>query len=346
MQSMPDVSPTKWHRAHTTWFFETFVLGPHAPATEPLDPPYGFLFNSYYEAVGAAAPAARARAAHPTRRRRGRAPTARHVDDAMRRRCSRGDVRRRVDRRSSSSACTTSSSTRSCCSWTSSTCCRCNPLRPSYARADRGRRPTPPATGADGSTHDGGLVEVGHDGDGFAFDNEGPRHRVLLEPFAHRRPARHRAASGWRSSPTAATAARAVAVRRLGHGAARGLGGAALLGARRRRLVGVHARRAAAGRPGRAGRATSATTRPTPSPAGPAPGCRPRRSGRPWPRRRRGRRGHRPIGRAASHARRRPPGRRAAVRRRVGVDRVAPTCPIPASSPPPARSASTTASSW
>src|SRR5437588_10132380 len=52
VQSMPDVSPTKWHRAHTTWFFETFVLRPHAPGYRAFDDRYGFLFNSYYEAVG------------------------------------------------------------------------------------------------------------------------------------------------------------------------------------------------------------------------------------------------------------------------------------------------------
>ncbi len=49
VQSMPDVSPTKWHRAHTTWFFEEFVLGDTHP---PHDPDYRYLFNSYYEAVG------------------------------------------------------------------------------------------------------------------------------------------------------------------------------------------------------------------------------------------------------------------------------------------------------
>src|SRR5680860_1880700 len=49
---MPDVSPTKWHRAHVTWFFEEFVLGPFAPGHEPYHPMYGYLFNSYYEAVG------------------------------------------------------------------------------------------------------------------------------------------------------------------------------------------------------------------------------------------------------------------------------------------------------
>ena len=52
VQTMPDVSPTKWHRAHTTWFFETFVLGPHDPTYTSFHPRYEYLFNSYYEAVG------------------------------------------------------------------------------------------------------------------------------------------------------------------------------------------------------------------------------------------------------------------------------------------------------
>ena len=52
VQSMPDASPTKWHRAHTTWFFETFVLGSHAPWYEPFRPEFAYLFNSYYEAAG------------------------------------------------------------------------------------------------------------------------------------------------------------------------------------------------------------------------------------------------------------------------------------------------------
>src|SRR3954465_13849364 len=52
VQSMPDVSPTKWHRAHTTWFFETFLLEPSLDGYDLFHPQYGFLFNSYYEAVG------------------------------------------------------------------------------------------------------------------------------------------------------------------------------------------------------------------------------------------------------------------------------------------------------
>ncbi|MDH3753202.1 MAG: L-histidine N(alpha)-methyltransferase, partial [Acidimicrobiia bacterium] len=52
VQSMDDVSPTKWHRAHTTWFFETFILEPGLDGYEVFDPMFGYLFNSYYEAVG------------------------------------------------------------------------------------------------------------------------------------------------------------------------------------------------------------------------------------------------------------------------------------------------------
>ena len=52
VQSMPDASPTKWHLAHTTWFFETFVLARAVPGYHPFHPRYGFLFNSYYDAVG------------------------------------------------------------------------------------------------------------------------------------------------------------------------------------------------------------------------------------------------------------------------------------------------------
>src|SRR6478735_11940108 len=52
VQSMPDASPTKWHRAHVTWFFETFVLGALDPEYEPFHPSYAYLFNSYYEQIG------------------------------------------------------------------------------------------------------------------------------------------------------------------------------------------------------------------------------------------------------------------------------------------------------
>jgi hypothetical protein len=56
VQSMDDASPAKWHLAHTTWFFEEFVLSARLPDYEPVDPQYRYLFNSYYEAVGARHP--------------------------------------------------------------------------------------------------------------------------------------------------------------------------------------------------------------------------------------------------------------------------------------------------
>src|SRR5512146_2222235 len=56
VQSMPDASPAKWHLAHTTWFFETFVLAAAEPGARPFHPAYGFLFNSYYDAVGSRQP--------------------------------------------------------------------------------------------------------------------------------------------------------------------------------------------------------------------------------------------------------------------------------------------------
>src|SRR5450631_57532 len=61
LQSMPDASPVKWHLAHTTWFFETFILEPHVSAYEPFDPAYKVLLNSYYKQLGA----------HPNRGSRG-----------------------------------------------------------------------------------------------------------------------------------------------------------------------------------------------------------------------------------------------------------------------------------
>src|SRR5690349_2426229 len=82
VQSMPDVSPTKWHRAHTTWFFETFVLQENVPGYRVFEEPYGYLFNSYYEGVGPRHP-------RPKRGMLTRPSAAevgayrRHVDEAM-----------------------------------------------------------------------------------------------------------------------------------------------------------------------------------------------------------------------------------------------------------------------
>jgi ergothioneine biosynthesis protein EgtB len=180
VQSMPDVSPTKWHRGHTSWFFETFLLGPSLPGYAECHPGYGFIFNSYYEAVGARHP----RAARGMVSRPGIAEVSayrRHVDAAMERLLARElepeeldlvelgihheqqhqelllmDIKHVL--------------------WSS-------PLLPAYAP------PSPAPTVADAgklgwTEHEGGTAEIGHTGTGFAFDNESPRHRVELVPFA------------------------------------------------------------------------------------------------------------------------------------------------------------------
>ena len=178
VQSMPDVSPTKWHRAHTTWFWEEFVLGPHQPGFQPFHPAYRFLFNSYYESVGP-------RHARPQRgllTRPGISEIAayrRRTDDIM------------CELLSSSRAAEVAGIAELGLNheqqhqelilmdikhvlW-------CNPMRPTY----RGASDTDAgiSRALQWIHHPGGLVDIGHDGAGFAFDNEGPRHRELLQPF-------------------------------------------------------------------------------------------------------------------------------------------------------------------
>lgn len=182
VQPMPDASPTKWHLAHTTWFFETFLLIPRAPGYRAFHPSFSYLFNSYYNAVGA-------RAARPERglmtrpsleevfsyreavdiavarflggMESGLAPEIASVlelglnHEQQHQELIVTDIKYTLSR---------------------------NPLRPSYredvARPVRGD-PMPL------SWHEfpGGLDRIGHEGRGFCFDNEGPRHPVYVEGF-------------------------------------------------------------------------------------------------------------------------------------------------------------------
>ena len=201
---MPDVSPTKWHRAHTTWFFETFVLDPHAPGYRPLDEPYRMLFNSYYEAVGPK----HTRAERGLITRPGIAEVAR-VPPSRRRRDARAARRRR---RTPAVADLVElglhheQQHQELLLMDIKHVLSCNPLRPAYGTLPWPGVGAPASPG--GSTHDGGIVEIGHRGAGFAFDNEGPRHRGAAAAAPRGRRRSSRTGTGWRSSPTAATAAR------------------------------------------------------------------------------------------------------------------------------------------
>ena len=178
VQSMPDASPTKWHLAHTTWFFETFVLAMHAHGYKPFDPAYKYLFNSYYEAVGPR---------HP-RPQRGMISRP-GVDEIMayRRFVSKAvaDLIATGGKRSDSIVelgLHHEQQHQELILMDIKHMLAQSPLRPMY-NADA------PALEAQTKLpgwreFEGGLSEIGHEGAGFAFDNEGPRHRVWLEPFA------------------------------------------------------------------------------------------------------------------------------------------------------------------
>jgi ergothioneine biosynthesis protein EgtB len=181
VQSMPDVSPTKWHRAHTTWFFETFLLEPHAPGYRHFHPGYRYLFNSYYEAVGPRHP----RPERGLLSRPGIAEIARyraHVDAAMRGLIEDADepVWRRVAPLLELGL-NHEEQHQELVLMDAKHVLAQNPLDPVYLpRPPLELREAPPLDWIEVA---GGLRGIGHEGAGFAFDNEGPRHKVWLEPF-------------------------------------------------------------------------------------------------------------------------------------------------------------------
>ncbi|HEX7044554.1 MAG TPA: ergothioneine biosynthesis protein EgtB [Burkholderiales bacterium] len=182
IQSMPDVSPPKWHLAHTSWFFETFLLKPYARGYREFHPQYEYLFNSYYQAVGVPYPRPqRGLLSRPTVQEiyRYRA----HVDAAMERLLA-----------DPSPSHAEAIATRTVLGLHHEQqhqellltdikhIFALNPLKPPYAECPEAPRERPAPLGW--HAHPGGLLEIGHAGAGFAFDNEAPRHRVYLRPFA------------------------------------------------------------------------------------------------------------------------------------------------------------------
>ncbi len=182
LQSMPECSPPKWHLAHTAWFFETFVLAEHARDFRPFHPDFGYLFNSYYDAFGDRWP----------RDSRGllSRPTVRQIYD----------YRRSVDERMIALLETANASTLEAVAplieiglnheqqhqelllTDLKHAFGLNPLRPVY-RPPGPEVPTTSAAPLAWEEYPADVRKVGHAGTGFAFDNEGPRHRVFVNSF-------------------------------------------------------------------------------------------------------------------------------------------------------------------
>jgi dimethylhistidine N-methyltransferase len=179
-QSMPDCSPGKWHLAHTSWFFEAMILG-EEPGYQPVDPRFQTLFNSYYEALGE-------RVERPQRG----LMTRPSLDEVM-------GYRREIDRRMTAWLGGGQTDARRRYLFILGlhhdqqhqelflmdllNLMARSPLDPA-AYAAEPRTAARQATKGGVTRFEGGLVQVGHDGADFAFDNEGPAHRVWLEPYA------------------------------------------------------------------------------------------------------------------------------------------------------------------
>jgi ergothioneine biosynthesis protein EgtB len=184
VQSMPDASPTKWHRAHTTWFFEQFLLGPHGIA--PRHDGFAYLFNSYYDGVGARHPRPQrgllTRPDHATVTAwRGEVDDAvvallqRSDDDAWRALLPILHLGLAHEEQHQELIITDALHLLSH-----------HPRAPALHPPSLASRRRAPAPVSPWQSHEGGLVVVGRDltSDDLVFDNEGPSHRVFLEPFS------------------------------------------------------------------------------------------------------------------------------------------------------------------
>lgn len=184
LQSMPDASPTKWHLAHTSWFFEMFLLRDYLPGYRPFDEAFQYLFNSYYEAEGP-------RLSRPHRGILSRPSLSevrdyrKHVDQAMVKliEIKAGGNPDAVLAGLLALGLNHEQQHQELLLMDIKHALSCNPLRPCYQQV--------PATDTIGTSlapleyldFAGGRVEIGHDGRDFCFDNETPRHRAWLNDF-------------------------------------------------------------------------------------------------------------------------------------------------------------------
>ena len=181
LQSMEDASPAKWHLAHTTWFFEEFILKPFLPDYTSPDDRFAFLFNSYYVTAGP----------RHARDRRGLVSRPDNADVRAYREHVDGAMAELIDLERDNTpeifdlielGCHHEMQHQELLVTDLLHGLSFNPLLPVY------RDPEPMPVTAEvpltWSRHDGGVIEIGHDGNGFAYDCEGPRHKVYVYPFA------------------------------------------------------------------------------------------------------------------------------------------------------------------
>ena len=182
VQSAPECSPAKWHLAHTTWFFENFLLAPHLAGYRPFHSEYGFLFNSYYETVGTFFPRPlRGLLSRPTVEDvyRYRA----YVDEHMGRLLERLDPQRDTEILARVTLGLHHEQQHQELLLTDvKNLLALNPLRPAYRGTSVSAQVQPPLL--EWLDYPSGTYAVGFSGESFAFDNETPRHRVFLERFA------------------------------------------------------------------------------------------------------------------------------------------------------------------
>jgi ergothioneine biosynthesis protein EgtB len=179
VQANDDASPAKWHLAHTTWFFEAFVLKPFLEAYPLFDERFEYCFNSYYESVGPRHP--RPKRGLLTRPSADEVRAYReHVDAALERLFAinlqpraAGLIELGINHEQQHQELLLTDILSLFAG---------EPLKPAYTRAHPGVAVAEPPP-LDWVSFDGGIYAVGHDGEGFAYDNEGPRHDELMRPF-------------------------------------------------------------------------------------------------------------------------------------------------------------------
>ncbi len=179
---MDDASPTKWHLAHTTWFYETFVLKPHLPRYRVFDDAFDYCFNSYYDTVGTRHPRGHRGVLTRPSAAIVRAYRA-HVDEAL-------DALFDTGRPDSNPALAGlleigvnhEQQHQELLLTDILALFAAQPLRPAYSQYCGNRAVVPTSVGGY-VKHDGGIHAIGHGGDGYHFDCEGPRHEVLLGPY-------------------------------------------------------------------------------------------------------------------------------------------------------------------